>query len=86
MEEAAGTKKPSPKKSRPKDVSISKNSSALAKAENDTFSAEVFIKHMPTGTNQTPSERSEVVLTTLGRDEKHSQDVCCLFCGKEIEE
>jgi hypothetical protein len=84
-DEAAGTKKPTPKKARPKDVSISKNSPALAKAETDSFIAEVFIKGMPSGANQTPSEKSEVVITTKGQDEKQSLDVTCLFCGKDIE-
>jgi hypothetical protein len=45
----------------------------------------VFIKGMPSGANQTPSEKSEVVIATKGQDEKQSLDVSCLFCGKEIE-
>ena len=84
-DEAAGTKKPTPKKARPKDVSISKNSPALAKAETDSFIVEVFIKGMPSGANHTPSEKSEIVITTKGQDEKQSQDVGCLFCGTQIE-
>ena len=80
-----GKKKSTPKKPRPKEVSISKDSSAVAKAENNSFSAEIFIKGMPSGPDSTLSDRSEVVITSKGSDDKHSQDVACLFCCKEIE-
>lgn len=85
-EEASGTKKPTLKKPRPKDVRISKDSAAVAKAETDSFYAEVFVKGMPNGLNSTPSTRSEVLVTTKGNEDKQSRVVTCLFCHKEIDE
>ena len=85
MEEANGTKKETSKKGTPKNINIDKNSSAMAKAESDSFTAEVFIKTLPEGGNTVPSESTEIVVTNKVDDEKHAQDLNCLFCGKEIE-
>lgn len=72
------------KKARPKDLSIGSSSSALAKAEKDSFVAEVFLKDLPDGKEHAAAKASEIVVTS-SKGEQSSQDVCCLFCGTEIE-
>lgn len=86
MQEAAGeapnAKKQ--KKARPKDVTIGSTSPALAKAEKDSFVAEVFLKDLPDGKDHVKAGTSEILIISPGGD-RSSQDVCCLFCGTEIE-
>ena len=84
-DEATGNKNKTTRKETPKNISIDKNSSALAKAESGSFTAEVFIKGLPDAENRAASEVSEIAVTNKGNNEKHTANVCCLFCEKEIE-
>ncbi|KAK3713240.1 hypothetical protein LTR37_008673 [Vermiconidia calcicola] len=81
---ASKSKKTTPKKARPKNISIAAASAALAKAEKSSFTAELFIKGLPAGADQKQAEKSEIVIISLD-GEQSWRDVSCLFCGKEIE-
>ena len=83
-DDASSFKKSEPKEARPKFVSIGAIALAQAKAQTGSFTAEVFIQGLPNGDNQTPADKTEVVITKAG-GEKQSQDVRCLFCDEEIE-
>lgn len=83
-DEASGTKKSTPKKSRPKAITISADSLAQAKAQTDSFTAEVLIQGLPNGESHTQAEKSEIIVTNA-QGEKQTQDVTCLFCHNKIE-
>ncbi|KAK3719012.1 hypothetical protein LTR37_004575 [Vermiconidia calcicola] len=81
---ASKSKKTTPKKARPKNISIAAASPALAKAEKNSFTAELFIKGLSAGADQKQAEKSEIVIVNPD-GEQSSRDVSCLFCGKEVE-
>ena len=83
-DESTGTKKPAPKNARLKNISIGANSQAAAKAQTDSFTAEVFIKGLPNVDGQTPAEKTKIVITNADGENK-TKDVSCLFCGSKIE-
>ena len=83
-DEASGSQKSAPKEARPKFVSIGAISLAQAKAHTGSFTAEIFIQGLPNGDNQTPADKTEVVITKP-EGEKQAQAVRCLFCDEEIE-
>lgn len=79
---AANTPK---KRGRPKNVKINPETKAsgLATNKQGTVSAEVFIKGVPDGPNDTPSASSEVVLIDSDGQE-HAEDLLCLHCSETI--
>lgn len=84
VDQSSGTKKRTPKKSRPKGTSIDLDSSATAKARTDSFTAEVFVAGLPHGGSPTPAEKNEIVVTNA-QGVKETREIRCLFCDQEME-
>ena len=79
----AGAKK-SKQKIKLDHVPLDKESSAVAIAERNSVRAEVFIKGTPEGGHIVPSSTTELVMTTAD-GQRQAKELCCLFCGSEIE-
>lgn len=82
--ETEGTKKPPTKKVRTKHVSISANSLAQAKAESDSFTAEVLIEGLPSGNKHCAAKETEIVIVDATGKES-TRSVHCLCCHQAIE-
>lgn len=84
--EAAGKKKgassPAKKRGRPKN---SDELDAVSSAIQGKFTSDVFIKGLPEGPDAKPATSTEVIITDE-KGEQHSEDLCCLFCDKPIED
>lgn len=81
-DEAPDAKRPAT--ARAKNPSINAKSSTAAKAQSNSVTAEVLIKGLPDGDGSTPAEKTEIVITDA-EGAKRSENVSCLFCGKDIE-
>jgi hypothetical protein len=80
----AGEVAESKAKHRPKDHITTTNPSALAKAEKNSYVAELYIQDLPAGDNYVPAEKTQIIVTGP-EGVKQTQNVSCLFCSKEIE-
>lgn len=81
---ASKTKAPKRKKiAAAKNLDIDANSSAVATAQKDAFTADVFVKGLPDGPNQEAASTTEIVV--MSEEGKKAEDVSCLFCGSKIE-
>lgn len=87
------------KRGRVKNVKISDDSPAVAKAAVGDFTSEVLIKGLPEalqdlpaggkgqrgGPDRIPANSTEIIITD-DKGEQYSQNLCCLFCDKVIED
>lgn len=73
------------KRGRPKNIIISDDSSAIAKAAIDEITSEVMIKGLPEGPDLNPATATEIIITDEN-GERHVESLCCLFCDKAIED
>ncbi|KJX93211.1 ebs-bah-phd domain-containing protein [Zymoseptoria brevis] len=89
-DETSTTKKkgtqPAPKKrGRPKNLTISATSPAVAKASKGTYTAEVFLKGLTESPQAQPATHTEIIIS--GPDgEPLAEELCCLFCDTPIED
>lgn len=60
------------------------NLTAVADASRSLTTAEVFIKGQPDRLKVEAAEEDEIVITTEN-GEQHSEEVCCLFCGSQVD-
>ncbi|CZT19474.1 uncharacterized protein RCC_05325 [Ramularia collo-cygni] len=73
------------KRGRPKNPSISNDSSAVAKAVKGKFSSEIFIKDLPQGPDVTPATSTEIIVTD-DKGVQYSEELCCLFCDQAVKD
>jgi hypothetical protein len=86
VDEQAGPKRSSKaqkKKGKLKNANYS-NLTAMALASKGSMTAEVLIKGHPDRSKAEPAKDYEIVITTKD-EEQYSEEVCCLFCGAEVE-
>lgn len=57
---------------------------AVADASKGDLKAEVFIKGFPNRPQDKPAGEDEIIISR-GKQQQYSEDVCCLFCGTEVE-
>jgi hypothetical protein len=60
------------------------NLTAAALASKGSVTAEVLIKGHPDRSKAEPAKEDEIIITTKD-EEKYSEEVCCLFCGAELD-
>ena len=72
------------KKGKLKNPANNPNITAVAVASKGLVTAEVLIKGQPDRPKVEPAEEDEIIITTED-GEQYSEDVCCLFCGTEVE-
>ena len=77
--------KPKSKTSDPEHIAVtaSTKSSAVAIADGNGVHAEVFVKGTTGAGQSTPSDTTQIVVTTGG--DTQTKSVLCLFCREEIE-
>lgn len=73
------------KRGRPKNLFISDESPAVAKAVKGPFTSEIFIKDLPQCDDAKPATSTEIIITD-DKGEQHSEDICCLFCDEVVED
>jgi len=72
------------KKAKLKNPANNSDLTAVAFASKGSITAEVFVKGHPDRPKVEPAEEDEIVITTED-GEQYSEDVCCLFCGTEVD-
>lgn len=87
MEDQAAPKRSSKaqkKKGKLKNPANNPNLTAVADARKGLVTAEVFVKGFPDRPGVEPAEEDEIIITTEDR-EQYSEDVCCLYCGTQVD-
>jgi hypothetical protein len=65
--------------------SVSKpNVTPVAEVSKGSTTAEVFFKGHPDGAKDQSAKEDEIIITTKD-GEQYSENVCCLFCGADID-
>lgn len=72
------------KKGKLKNPANNPNLTAVAVASKGLVTAEVFVKGHPDRPKAEPAKEDEIIITTEDR-EQYSEEVCCLFCGTEVD-
>jgi hypothetical protein len=72
------------KKGKLKNPVDNSNLTAVALASKGSVTAEVLIKGHPDRSKAEPAKEDEIIITTENQ-EQYSEEVCCLFCGAELD-
>jgi hypothetical protein len=72
------------KKSKPRKSISNPKTTPVAEVSKGSIKAEVFFKGHPDGTKGESATEDEIVIT-IEDGEQYSENVCCLFCGAEID-
>jgi hypothetical protein len=72
------------KKSKPRKSISNPKTTPVAEVSKGSIKAKVFFKGHPDGTKGESATEDGIVITTKD-GEQYSENVCCLFCGAEID-
>lgn len=72
------------KKNKPRKPISNPKTTPVAEVSKGSIKAEVFFKGHPDGAKGESATEDEIVITTED-GEQYSENVCCLFCGAEID-